>query len=47
MKVYDSLKINENNQSKQSKTVQWDQMEIVFSELEIDLQTKPIEKVSK
>ena len=46
LKVYDSLKINEFNQSKHSKTVQWDQMENVFSELEIDLQTKPTEKVS-
>ena len=47
LKVYDHLKINEINQSRQSKTVDWEQMIPIFGELEIDLQTKPTEKVSK
>ena len=47
LKVYDHLNINEINQSRHSKTVSWEQVEQIFSELEIDLQTKPTEKVSK
>ena len=47
LNAYDKLNISKINQAKNTKKVSWDQMILIFSELNVPLCAAPIAKVSK